>query len=212
MIKAPPTLPGFIVFEGLDGAGTSTQMARLRTSLEAARIPHWITAEPTDRPEGKLIRSILGGGIEAHPGTLARLFAADRNEHLYGTGGIIEHIQAGQIVVCDRYVASSLAYQGITCGPELPRLLNQDFPLPGLTLFFKIEAETSVARLSSRERLDIFEHRAFLDKVAHAYDEALAWMEERGAAVARIDASQSPLVVERQISTALSHHLGLNFP
>ncbi|HET7838147.1 MAG TPA: dTMP kinase, partial [Rectinemataceae bacterium] len=70
----------FIVLEGVDGAGTTTQLANIDEALSRAGLPHWKTAEPTARPEGLLIRSILGGELGADPGTVAHLFAADRHE------------------------------------------------------------------------------------------------------------------------------------
>jgi len=87
-------------------------------------------------PVGMLIRQVLSGEIHAEPETLAYLFAADRNEHLYGQNGILEACTKGQLVLCDRYVLSSLAYQGSVCKNNLPARLNADFPPPELTVFF----------------------------------------------------------------------------
>ena len=124
-------LSRFIVLEGGDGSGTTTQLGLIGRALERAAFPHWTTSEPTDRPEGLLIRRILSGELQRDPGTLALLFAADRNEHLKGVGGILERLARGEIVLCDRYVLSSLAYQGVACGPDLPaRAQRRTFPCP----------------------------------------------------------------------------------
>jgi len=158
-------LKRFIVLEGGDGSGTTTQLKRIGDALKLAGVQHWITAEPTDRPEGILIRRVLSGELKRDPGTLARLFAADRNEHLRGEDGIFERLERGEAVICDRYVLSSLAYQGVACGPELPALLNSGFPLPELLIYFDIAPEQSIERLNSRESLDIFEKLPFQERV-----------------------------------------------
>ncbi|MDP2792065.1 MAG: dTMP kinase [Rectinemataceae bacterium] len=199
----------FVVLEGIDGAGTTTQLNRLCEALTKAGIPHWITCEPTTRPEGALIRRILGGELPAHPGTVAHLFAADRHEHLYGAGGIVEHLDAGDIVISDRYVFSSLAYQGATCGFDLPAKLNAEFPLPGLTLFFDVDPSLSMARLTSRTHLEIYEKQSFQEKVADCYEEALATFACEGSSVARIDASRAPAAVTAQVLEAVGNSLGI---
>ena len=116
-------LKNFIVFEGIDGAGTSTQIEILKKRADADRF--FFTTEPTDSETGKFLRKMLKGDVELDPCTSAFLFAADRNEHLYGNGGtncgVVAQAQSGKIVVSDRYLFSSLTYQSVTCGDELPR-------------------------------------------------------------------------------------------
>lgn len=199
----------FIVFEGIDGSGTTTQLARLDRALEAAGREHWVTAEPTGRPEGMLIRSILSGTLHAAPGTVAHLFAADRHEHLYGDGGIMARLARGEIVVSDRYVLSSLAYQGMACGPELPGWLNSRFPAPGLTVFFAIDPEHSMARLGNRGSLEIYERLHIQKDVSAMYDLALSDAAARGWNILRIDAAQAPDEVTRDLFAAVSAHLGI---
>ena len=166
-------IPNFAVFEGGDGSGTSTQLDLLHrrfacsrgTSLEISAVfpgpaqgladaptgpVLYRTAEPTDGPVGTLIRQALGGKLPLRAETLARLFSADRQEHLYGPGGIAEHCARGELVVCDRYVLSSLVYQGITCGEELPLGLNRDFPGPELLFFFDLDPDIATKRLETR--------------------------------------------------------------
>jgi dTMP kinase len=203
-------LPRFIVFEGGDGAGTTTQMRRLDEALARARVPHWMTCEPTESPEGRLIRRVLSGELPRDPGTLAHLFAADRNEHLRGRGGILEHLGRGEAVVCDRYVLSSLAYQGAACGPELPALLNSGFPLPELLVFFDLEPATSIERLGDREKLEIFEELPFQEKVRSGYRDAIALYSGSGMKVAVIDASRSVEAVDRDIAAAVGSALGVS--
>jgi dTMP kinase len=209
-VEKESPLGRFIVFEGGDGAGTTTQLKLLGAALDRAGINHWTTSEPTDRPEGLLIRRILSGELSRDPGTLARLYAADRNEHLYGKLGILERLGEGEVVVCDRYIFSSLAYQGVTCGPELPERLNEAFPLPQLLIFFDIPPAKSMDRLVSRERLDIFEELTFQEKVRAAYRGALDRYSSSGMRIATVDASLSVAEVNRAILDAVGEALGLS--
>ena len=100
------------------------------------------------------MRQALFGSVPLHPHTVARLFAADRGEHLYGQGGILESTAAGILSISDRYLFSSLAYQGLTCGQDLPATLNAGFPLPRLLLFFDLDPAVAMARMADRSKLD----------------------------------------------------------
>lgn len=205
------TTKNFIVFEGIDGSGTTTQLARLASFLESRDIPHIVTAEPTKRPEGRLIRSILKGELDAHAGTVAYLFAADRHEHFHGHHGIAENLAAGSVVVCDRYVWSSLAYQGLVCGEELPASLNSRFPRPGLTLYFRIDPERAMARVSARQTLEIYEKMHIQKQVAAAYEKIVATELEHPARIVVIDAEKSLDEVTEQVRMAVCAHLGLAY-
>ncbi|MCL2128288.1 MAG: dTMP kinase, partial [Treponema sp.] len=99
-------LSNFAVFEGGDGSGTSTQLALLGQKLggNGGKGPvFYPTFEPTDGPIGLLIRSALKNEAVMRPQTVARLFSADRGEHLYSPGGIIERCRRGELVISDRY-------------------------------------------------------------------------------------------------------------
>lgn len=186
-----PVLRRFVVFEGLDGAGTTTQLKRLESGLASASIPHWTTFEPTSLPTGRLVRQVLRGEVEARPETLARLYSADRHEHLYGPGGVMERLGRGELVVGDRYIFSSLAYQGVACGPDLPRLLNSSFPLPELLIYFDLPATLSMGRVEGRGEKEIFDTLPFQEKVRRAYEESLTEFADSGMKILRIDASRS---------------------
>ena len=107
----------FIVLEGLDGAGTTTQAERIARALRERGSKVVVTRQPSDGPIGTQLRHALTGRLSLPNGrgpltedTLALLFAADRLDHL---AAIVEPALArGEIVLCDRYVLSSLAYQG----------------------------------------------------------------------------------------------------
>ena len=191
-------LQDFIVFEGIDGSGTSTQIQRLQKRLSGKNV--FFTAEPTELETGIFLRRVLRGEIEVAPETAARLFAADRCEHIYGKGGIIETCKT-KLCVCDRYLFSSLAYQSVECGIELPAKLNEDFPLPETVFYFDIEPELSLKRIAGRGITEIYEKKDFLDKTAAAYDKIFADFEAKntGMNIVRIDAAQSTDEIEKII-------------
>jgi dTMP kinase len=203
-------LDRFIVLEGGDGAGTTTQLNIIDSALGRAGVAHWTTSEPTDREEGRLIRSILSGSLARDPRTFARLFAADRSEHLYGKGGILERLAGGEAVVCDRYVLSSLAYQGADCGPELPWTLNSEFPLPCLLLYFDVSPEQSLARIRGRESRDIYEVLHFQELVRSAYEAALLKLSSTSMRIVRVDASLPLDRVSGRVLEAVGGALGVS--
>jgi dTMP kinase len=200
-------LSNFAVFEGLDGSGTSTQLALLRQKFQNSAI-HGLTFtasfEPTDSEIGRLIRSVLKKELVLRADTLARLFAADRGEHLYAAGGIIERCQRGELVVCDRYTLSSLVYQGIECGMELPRGLNGSFPAPELLLFFDIDPGVAQQRIAGRPSLEIFEHIEFQEKVRRQYYALFDEYRKAGVRLEIIDASQSVEKVAEEVWSAIA--------
>lgn len=191
----------FVVFEGGDGSGTSTQIELLRNRFDLKKVPKisggkggdrrlFTTFEPTDGPIGRLLREALRGTLPLKPETVARLFAADRNEHLFGPGGIQERCQAGELVVSDRYVPSSLVYQGIDCGETLPALLNRDFPLPELILFFDIDPNIALGRLENRAGRDFYERLDVQILVRERYRALLPAYAAGGVRLEYLDASK----------------------
>lgn len=155
-----------------------------------------------------MIRQALSGAYPALPETVARLFAADRGEHLYGAGGIVERAGRGEIAVSDRYFFSSLAYQGLTCGPELPASLNAPFPLPELLLFFELDPVVAAERMASRAALDIYENIEFQKRVAAAYSDVVGSFEGLGMTIVRIDARARPDDVEAAVWAAVAPLVG----
>ena len=200
-----PILERFVVFEGIDGTGTTTQLNILSRSLASLGIPFLTTAEPTDSELGKMIRRVLSGEYPVSPETLAFLYATDRNEHIFGNGGVREQIEFGKLVVCDRYFFSSLAYQGCTCGIDLPERLNQSFPLPSLLIYFELSPDAALERVSSRGTPDIFERREFLREVSESYDRILDRFSKEGLKILRVDGSRPiPEISERIKAAVLS--------
>jgi len=197
-------IPNFVVFEGGDGSGTTTQLSILSNRLKSLEKPIiFPTFEPTDGKIGKLIRSALKKEIFLNPDTLAMLFSADRNEHLNGNDGILARINLGELAVSDRYVLSSLVYQGIECGDELPSLLNSRFPAPEITIFFDIAPEIAIERMKNRDSLEIYEYGEFQEKVRQKYKSAVDDYRKNGARVEIIDSSKTIEEVADQVWSIL---------
>jgi dTMP kinase len=149
-----------VVLEGIDGAGTTTHVARLAEKLRTARVPVRVTREPSDGPVGTLVRQVLTGRLVAPGGrapgwqTMALLFAADRMDHVEST--IEPFIAEGGVVVSDRYDASSLAYQSVSSGShakdalEWIRTLNRFVRRPDLTMVLDVSPEVAAERRLSR--------------------------------------------------------------
>jgi dTMP kinase len=198
-------IPNFAVLEGGDGSGTTTQMSILKDRLKNASKPVFFpTFEPTGAQTGKLIRSALKKEITLKPETLAMLFAADRNEHLYSLDGIIARCERGELVVSDRYVLSSLVYQGIECGDELPKILNSRFPAPEITIFLDINPDIALERTKSRDSVEIYEYLDFQVKVYEKYISMLEMYGKAGAHVEIIDASKSTQEVAGRVWSIIS--------
>ena len=199
-------LKNFVVFEGIDGAGTSTQIKKL---VENAPEKYIATAEPTSGPTGKFLRRMLSGEFHVDEKTNAYLFAADRCEHIFGKGGVKELCESGKVVVSDRYFFSSLAYQSVSCGLDLPQLLNSPFPLPEYLFFFDINPEISLSRVNARnEKKEIYENIEAQKKIAALYEKVISMYESDSRLreemkIIRIDASKSIDDISRIIKEEL---------
>ncbi|RYH53414.1 MAG: dTMP kinase [Alcaligenaceae bacterium] len=174
--------PQFIVFEGLDGSGTSTQASMLEKALLADGRKVMLTSEPSPGPVGNMIRQAFKGRIkfqadqEKFDRQMAYLFAADRYDHLYNDiDGVIPMMTRGMTVISTRYYFSSFAYH---CSQaehwELVHRLNQDFPAPDLLVYLRNPVDESVRRLSNRPTLDSYETAEKLTVVAQNYERIFA--------------------------------------
>jgi dTMP kinase len=160
--------PCFIVFEGIDGAGKSTQAKLLARRLAELGIPVLLTAEPSDGPVGQTIRS-LKTRLEAEEE--ARLFTEDRRDHVERV--ILPALAEGRTVICDRYVHSSVAYQGAR-GVDQVAIISAQRPFapqPDVIFLLEIPADTALARIGSarRGRFSTFEVREDLEAVDAVY-------------------------------------------
>lgn len=197
----------FIVLEGLDGAGTTTQTERLAAWLASRGRRVHRTCEPSEGPVGRLIRATLAGRPEApSPATLPWMFAADRADHLAREIG--PALERGD-VVCDRYVPSSLAYQSLDHPLERIDALNRDFRRPDLTILLTLDAEVAWGRVTARGSApELFERRDRLEAVAAAYRRVAALLRDRGEPLVEIDASVPVEAVEAAVREAVERELG----
>lgn len=162
----------FLVVDGVDGAGKGTQIALLRDVLVARGHVVHVTCEPSDWPIGAMIRRYLRHELtEGVPGwqAMALLFAADRMQHLEHE--IVPRLARGETVICDRYDASSLAYQSAMRGEDVGEQdralewiasLNAEARRPDLTLLLDLDPEIAAHRRAARgndeemlERIDL---------------------------------------------------------
>ena len=167
-------LERFIVFEGIDGSGTTTQLNKLLKLCDDRNIKAIGTQEPTASPIGLLIRDFLSKKKDFADETIVRLFATDRCQHIYGKDGIIENTEKGFLVCSDRYLFSSLAYQGF--GEEKAKVTkeNEDFPLPSILFFLDIEPKKALERIEKRGNTkELYENINFLTKVRDNYFEII---------------------------------------
>jgi dTMP kinase len=222
---ASPHRGPFIVLEGIDGAGTTTQLNLLREHFRKKERRAFFTHEPSDGPVGMLIRLALQGrlagaryelhdpGDAARPGSedfdrtaLALLFAADRADHV--ATQVRPNLDAGRIVVCDRYLLSTLAYQGQTCDADWLLAINRPAVVPDLTLFLDVPPSDAGARMrATRWKKDMFETPDEQGAIRDAY---LRYIEMRLPQVGRvetIDSSQPPDAVFAQMMTHVKEFL-----
>lgn len=186
----------FLVLEGLDGAGTTTQAALLCEWLRSRGRKAHLTSEPSRGPVGTEIRHVLSGRLRGagggsfDPRALALLFAADRIDHWESEIG--PRLEEGQDVVSDRYVLSSLAYQAVATGdPAWVASINAKAPAPDLTLFLRVRPAVALRRrYAVTADREIFEVPAFQRRVHRAYGRALAGIVGLGEHVADLDGEQ----------------------
>lgn len=142
--------PIFIVLEGIDGAGTTTQATRLAAQLERAGRRAHVTREPSTGPVGRLLREILVGQHRGPDGrtvsgdAMALLFAADRRDHL--DREIEPQLAAGCDVVSDRYLLSSLAYQAAEANRAWVEGLARNLRTPDITFLLDVPIEVAAER------------------------------------------------------------------
>jgi dTMP kinase len=169
----------FVVLEGIDGAGTTTHVARLAERLRQMRVPVRATREPSDGPVGTLVRQVLSGRVVVPGGrapgwaTMALLFAADRMDHV--ESDIEPFVGEGGVMLSDRYDASSLAYQSISSGAEKDALewirsLNRYVRRPDLTIVLDVTPEIAAERRLQRgEAAQLYEQNEVQRALAAFY-------------------------------------------
>ncbi len=149
----------FIALEGIDGSGHTTQARRLAVFLAQSGRDVYVTAEPSKQITGKIIRDFLQNKVKHHSKfaeSLALLFAADRVQHFYGE--IKPKLDNNTDVICDRYMLSSLVYQGLWISEEWIKNINQFVPFPDLTILINTPLDEAKIRRKKRGGIEeIFE-------------------------------------------------------
>jgi dTMP kinase len=194
-MRADRMEPGrFIALEGIDGAGTTTQLERLAARLADRLHP---TREPSTGPIGREIRRHLAGPVDGHrldPAALALLFAADRLDHLRRE--IEPALHRGVHVMSDRYVLSSLAYQTLEVERDRVARWNELARPPDLTLFIEVPIDVAETRRARRGgAAEIFEERALQARIRDAYRAELDRLRAAGEPVVVVDGTPAPDVV-----------------
>ncbi|MEM2841911.1 MAG: dTMP kinase [Thermoproteota archaeon] len=196
-----------IAFEGIDGAGKTSISSKVFMRLREEGVPCHYTYEPTNSRIGSYIRLHISREGSLPPSFEALLYAADRVQHYYGE--IHDYISKGYIVISDRYVHSSIAYQGTASGDvDWVSVLNKTVPAPDLAIYLKISPRLALLRKSGKRRT-VYEREGFLRKVVKVYDE----LANKGLLTV-VDASkpfdnvfkESYAIVKNFIKESSSHH------
>jgi len=195
-------MPGWlVVFEGLDGAGKSTQVKALTARLDAAGREWVATREPTDGPWGKKIRESAQTARMA-PQEELDAFVADRRQHVDEL--IAPSLAADKVVIVDRYYFSSVAYQGARgLDTDAVFAANAFAPEPDLLFIFDLDPAVGLARVASRGEADLFEKEDEQRRVREIFAGMSLPPVDGRERLHRIDANQAISVIEESIWAAV---------
>jgi len=189
----------FMVFEGIDGSGLTTQSKILKDYLEEKGNKVFLTKEPTNSHIGRLIRKTLKGSptggcsdsyidLSMDQETLGLLFAVDRSMHM----DIIKKELKDSFVICDRYYFSNFAYQMLNVDLNHLIRINSRFLKPDLTIFLDVPAEVCKKRIDeNREHIEIFENRETLERIRKNYIKIIKLFKKKGYNIVEIDGNRS---------------------
>lgn len=175
----------FIAFEGIDGSGKTTQARLLAEKLTSSGHQVHLTAEPTRRPIGKMIRDIFNHRQEADHRTIAALFVADRLDHLLNNtdDGILKQMREGKMVITDRYYFSSYAYHSVHVPMDwviASNALSAEILRPDTHIFVDVDPEICMERINNgRTSTEMYETLDNLKKVREQYFRAFELLKNR---------------------------------
>lgn len=212
-----PAFPGsfFLSFEGIEGAGKSTQIIKLKNHLEKKNFRVLVLREPGGTPFGEKMRqAILETKTEITPLAEAHLFASSRAQ-LLSEVILKELATPNTVIICDRYIDSSMVYQGHSRGLGVAEVLNihNAFPLnlvPHLTFYLRINVETSEKRQKMRNApKDYFESKGieFYKKLVVGYDTVAELFPNR---ILKLNAEVETEELAMQISSLTDKLVGQN--
>jgi dTMP kinase len=192
----------FVSFEGTDGSGKSTQAELLRAALAEEGLDVVLTREPGGTELGESVRALVLDGPEMGAWAEAALFAASRAEHVDKV--IRPALDRGVVVICDRYVDSSLAYQGIARGLGVDAVLQLNLAvtgglLPDMTFLLLLDPGVATSRQADPDRLER-EGTELQAKVDAAYQELA---EQFGERIVAVDAARAPDEIAREVRERL---------
>ena len=203
----------FLVLEGLDGSGTTTQAGLLKDWFQRDGAEYGkcvFTYEPTPGPAGSLTRQALNHRLAMDSRTMALLFAADRTDHVYKEDdgrqepGILHLLNSGIHVVSDRYLLSSLAYQSLDLPMEWILQINSQVISPDLTIYIDIDPEVSHRRLlSERSHEDLFEATSTQARVRMQYEAAIERLTAEGSHIKRVEGDRPAEAIHQDILSEL---------
>lgn len=203
----------FIVFEGIDGSGKSTQLNMIAKRLADEGHDVHATFEPSEGPVGRLIRKMLSGEVPTDQRTIAALFAADRTDHLVNEkNGIAGKVRDGKIVLCDRYYFSSYAYQSQHLDMEWVIGTNAvvaEILRPDMTIFIDVDPDMCFQRIKAgRNSLEMYEKVEIMKQVRENYFKAFDRLKDVEK-IAVIDGTRSVESVEETIYKEISKLLDI---
>lgn len=159
----------FLVLEGLDGSGTTTQAELLRIYLKKKGYKVEQTAEPSNNLIGGMVRGVLTRQWHLNPVGLQLLFAADRAHHLESF--VLPALKKKQVIISTRYFFSSLAFGALELDQKWLAEINKNFLIPDMTFFLDVDPAECLRRIAeTRIRREFFEERKKLEKVRKEYN------------------------------------------
>ena len=202
----------FIVFEGIDGAGKTTQVELLAKNLQNMGREVSLSAEPTALESGKAIRRALSGAEKKSECQMAAMFVLDRIAHnIDAENGIEALTSRGIDVISDRYYYSSLAYQGAATDYKWVKAMNIGSPeirRPDLCIYLDLTPERSLERISrGRESVEIYENLEKLTSVRSTFLSVIDDLRTEGESIYIVDADRAPEQIADEIWGIVKKHL-----
>ncbi|MCL5795169.1 MAG: dTMP kinase [Patescibacteria group bacterium] len=199
--------PGlFIAVEGLDGSGSSLQASLLANVLSKDGYRVYLTKEPTTNLIGGLIRAQLTGEWRSSLLCLQLLFAADRAQHL--NEEILPNLQAGKIVITDRYIPSTIAYGSLEIDDvKWLENINSKFIKPDVTFLVKMRPKLCAMRIkTSQQAMELFKEEKKLIQVWKIYEK----LAQNDSSIKIVDGERDEMEIVADIKNITEKLLGLN--